>query len=73
MEGQMYRIIENSEGMRTTPSVVAFTPKGERLVGLAAKRQVSTDILRSVWRGFVVYELGVLSRLFRTPRTPSLP
>jgi len=39
MEGKTYRIIENSEGSRTTPSVVAFTETGERLVGTAAKRQ----------------------------------
>ncbi|KAK7724530.1 Hsp70 ATPase ssc1 [Botryosphaeria dothidea] len=39
MEGKQPRIIENSEGTRTTPSVVAFTKDGERLVGVAAKRQ----------------------------------
>eukprot|EP00835_Amoeboradix_gromovi_P001336 NODE_59_length_25653_cov_0.289622.p2 type:complete len:640 gc:universal NODE_59_length_25653_cov_0.289622:21361-19442(-) len=39
MEGQTPRVIENSEGGRTTPSVVAFTKDGERLVGQAAKRQ----------------------------------
>jgi hypothetical protein len=37
---QNAKVIENAEGMRTTPSVVAFTDKGERLVGLPAKRQV---------------------------------
>lgn len=39
MEGKQPRIIENAEGARTTPSVVAFTESGERLVGIAAKRQ----------------------------------
>ncbi|KAF2763208.1 mitochondrial heat shock protein-like protein [Pseudovirgaria hyperparasitica] len=39
MEGKQPRIIENSEGARTTPSVVGFTKEGERLVGIAAKRQ----------------------------------
>lgn len=39
MEGKVPRIIENAEGSRTTPSVVAFTKDGERLVGEPAKRQ----------------------------------
>ena len=43
MEGSEVRIIENSEGTRTTPSMVAFTESGERLVGQAAKRQAVTN------------------------------
>jgi molecular chaperone DnaK len=39
MEGKAPRVIENAEGSRTTPSVVAFTADGERLVGQPAKRQ----------------------------------
>ena len=39
MEGSEARVIENSEGVRTTPSIVAFTEDSERLVGQAAKRQ----------------------------------
>lgn len=39
MEGGEARVLENAEGQRTTPSIVAFTSNGERLVGLPAKRQ----------------------------------
>lgn len=43
MEGKEARIIENAEGARTTPSMVAFTKDGERLVGQPAKRQAVTN------------------------------
>jgi molecular chaperone DnaK len=43
MEGRNAKVIENSEGARTTPSMVAFTESGERLVGQAAKRQAVTN------------------------------
>ena len=39
MDGKNAKVIENAEGMRTTPSIVAFTDDGERLVGQPAKRQ----------------------------------
>ncbi|KAI8774576.1 stress-70 protein mitochondrial [Biomphalaria glabrata] len=43
MEGKQAKVLENSEGSRTTPSVVAFTKDGERLVGMPAKRQAVTN------------------------------
>ncbi|MDH7507416.1 MAG: Hsp70 family protein, partial [Candidatus Thermoplasmatota archaeon] len=42
MEGNEAKVITNSEGQRTTPSVVAFTKKGEILVGQPAKNQIIT-------------------------------
>jgi molecular chaperone DnaK len=39
MEGKTSRVIENSEGARTTPFIVAFTKHGKRLVGLPAKQR----------------------------------
>jgi len=43
MEGKAAKVIENAEGARTTPSVIAFTGEGERLVGMPAKRQAVTN------------------------------
>jgi molecular chaperone DnaK len=48
MEGQSPTVIANSEGARTTPSVVAFTKTGERLVGQLAKRQAVTNPDRTI-------------------------
>ncbi len=49
MEGGKVRVIENSEGDRTTPSVVAFTDEGEVLVGKAAKRQAITNPKHTIY------------------------
>ena len=43
MEGKQAKVLENSEGSRTTPSVIAFTKDGERLSGMPAKRQAVTN------------------------------
>lgn len=43
MDGKAPKVIENAEGVRTTPSVVAFLEDGERLVGQPAKRQAVTN------------------------------
>src|SRR6266700_6501660 len=49
MEGGEVKVIANQEGQRLTPSVVAFTDKGERLVGDPAKRQAVTNSRRTVY------------------------
>src|SRR5260370_1459598 len=49
MEGGEPVVLENSEGRRVTPSVVAFTKTGERLVGDAAKRQAVTNSRNTVY------------------------
>ena len=49
MEGKTAKVLENAEGNRTTPSVVAFTKHGERLVGLPAKRQAVVNSSNTVF------------------------
>ena len=49
MEGTQPTVIANTEGARTTPSIVAFTKSGERLVGQAAKRQAVTNPQNTVF------------------------
>ena len=43
MEGSQPKVLENTEGARTTPSVVAFTEENEKLIGQPAKRQAVTN------------------------------
>ena len=70
MEGRTPRVIENAEGARTTPSVVAFTNDGQRLVGLPAKRQAVTNphdtlyaVKRLIGRKFTDKEVQNVSKL----------
>jgi molecular chaperone DnaK len=49
MEGDDVRVIENLEGARTTPSIVAFADNGERLVGQSAKRQAITNAVNTIY------------------------
>src|SRR5476649_2784950 len=49
MDGKTPRVVENAEGMRTTPSIVAFSDDGERLVGQPAKRQGVTNPERTIF------------------------
>jgi molecular chaperone DnaK len=62
MDGKSPKVIENSEGARTTPSQVAFTDDGERLVGQPAKRQAVTNPKRTI---FAVKRL--IGRRFEDP------
>ncbi len=62
MDGKSPKVIENSEGARTTPSQVAFTSDGERLVGQPAKRQAVTNPQRTI---FAVKRL--IGRRFEDP------
>ena len=49
MDGDKAKVIENAEGARTTPSMIAFTDDGERLVGQPAKRQAVTNPGRTLY------------------------
>jgi molecular chaperone DnaK len=64
MEGATAKVIENAEGSRTTPSIVAFTDDGERLVGQPAKRQSVTNPERTF---FAIKRL--IGRTFDDPMT----
>ncbi len=64
MEGGKPKVVENAEGARTTPSIVAFTKDGERLIGQPAKRQAVTNPDNTV---FAVKRL--IGRRFEDPMT----
>ncbi|MGO9942637.1 MAG: Hsp70 family protein, partial [Rhodoblastus sp.] len=64
MEGSTPKVIENAEGARTTPSIVAFTEDGERLVGQPAKRQAVTNPEKTF---FAIKRL--IGRTFADPMT----
>src|SRR4051812_26481210 len=64
MEGKNTRVIENSEGRRTTPSIVAFTDSGEMIVGDAAKRQAVTNPKNTI---FAIKRL--IGRSYEDPMT----
>jgi molecular chaperone DnaK len=64
MEGKNARVIENAEGARTTPSMVAFTDKGERLVGQPAKRQAVTNPTNTLYA-----TKRLIGRTFDDPHT----
>ncbi|XP_033125445.1 stress-70 protein, mitochondrial-like [Anneissia japonica] len=64
MEGKAAKVLENAEGARTTPSVVAFTPEGERLVGMPAKRQAVTNSKNTLYA-----TKRLIGRRFEDPAT----
>ena len=64
MDGSKPKVIENAEGGRTTPSMVAFTENGEKLVGMAAKRQAVTNAENTL---FAIKRL--IGRSFDDPAT----
>ena len=53
MDGTQAKVLENAEGARTTPSVVAFTDNEEKLIGQPAKRQAVTNPENTVFSGLV--------------------
>ncbi|XP_071793308.1 stress-70 protein, mitochondrial-like [Asterias amurensis] len=64
MEGKTAKVLENAEGARTTPSVVAFTADGERLVGMPAKRQAVTNSKNTLYA-----TKRLIGRKFTDPET----
>ena len=64
MDGKAPKVIENAEGARTTPSMVAFTDENERLIGQPAKRQAVTNPRNTL---FAIKRL--IGRTFNDPAT----
>ena len=58
LEGGESKVIPNAEGANTTPSVVGFTPSGEKVIGQTAKRQAVTNPERTVFEAKRLPELG---------------
>ena len=73
MEGGKPIVIANTEGARTTPSVVAFTKTGERLVGEPAKRQAVTNAEKTVSSFFFQAEDGIRDWSVTGVQTCALP
>jgi len=69
MKNGELQILENAEGNRTTPSIVALSKSGERLVGLLAKRQSVTNPTNTI---FSVKRLGHMVQVYSTLREISL-
>ena len=64
MEGNGVKVIENAEGMRTTPSIVAFLEDGTRITGIAAKRQAVTNPVNTFYA-----TKRLIGRRFDAPET----
>ncbi|RZC77234.1 hypothetical protein C5167_001431 [Papaver somniferum] len=64
MEGDSPKVIENSEGERTTPSVVTFNQKGELFVGVLAKHQARTNLTNTIFG-----TMRIIGRLYADPQT----
>ena len=60
LENNQPVVITNSEGQRTTPSVVAFTKNGERLVGEAAKRQMMIILIKKMKKNLYMHKRAAI-------------
>ena len=65
MDGTQAKVLENTEGTRTTPSVVAFLDKDERLVGQPAKRQAVTNPSDTIFAVKRLIVENLMDRLFK--------